>query len=160
MIETSTIIENKITNNPCEEWKTPSEEERELYSSDDLLNAYLKGQKNIIQKLGGKAANEFMNYLNDAKRISEGLFKILLSHGIECKCMFLKINGANDFESLYIAPCNDYISPQFREIYKLFLLEEEKVNKDSFHYSFSIMPDSDHINRNALSSDGYILRYE
>lgn len=94
-----------------------------------------------------------------AKHISSGFYKLLWERDIKCKYVLLRAISIIEFESVFVVPKSDYISPAFIDIYRLSIEEKKKARTETFHFSFVFMPDSKHINREKLVSDGFILRY-
>lgn len=94
-----------------------------------------------------------------AKHISSEFHKLLWEKGIKCRYVLLRAITIIEFESIFVVPESDYISPAFIDIYRLSIEEKKQVRTETFHFSFVFMPDTKHINQEKLVSDGFILRY-
>lgn len=152
--KTSTIGMNKLP----EDWEiqtTTEQRERESYSADDVINAYIQGKK-VQNALNGRILNE---NLKKAMKLSSSFSEVLKEKNIKCKLTLLKPKQITEFESIFVIDEEDYISPQFDEIYRLTISEKAKVNNDTFHFSYIFIPDTENLNREKLSSNGYVFEY-
>lgn len=156
--ETSTIGINRIP----DDWDfQPTDEQREgeSFSANAVINAYLKGRKDQYHDNEKILAEKLNENLNKAMNLSSSFSDILQDKKIKCLHILLMPKNIMEFESIFVVDENDYISPQFEEIYKLAILEKAKANGDTFHFSYIFIPYSKNLNRQKLKSDGYILEY-
>ncbi len=157
-LKKSTISKTKIK----DDWEVqPSSEQKEvkLFSADALINAYFKGRRDQKIEREKVLLEKLKENLNKAKKLSSDFFDILKKKNISCKHVLLRPKQITEFESVFIVSKKDYISPKFEEIYKLSISKKTRVNSDTFHFSYIFIPYSQNINREKLSSDGYILEY-
>ncbi len=141
-----------------EDWEiqtTTEQRERESFSADDVINAYLRGKK-AMNALNDRILNE---NLNKAMELTSSFSDILKEKNIKCKLTLLKPKQITEFESIFVIAEEDYISSQFEEIYRLTISEKTRVNNDTFHFSYIFIPDSENLNREKLSSNGYVFEY-
>ncbi len=141
-----------------EDWEiqtTTEQRERESFSADDVINAYLRGKK-AMNALNDRILNE---NLNKAMELTSSFSDILKEKNIKCKLTLLKPKQITEFESIFVIAEEDYISSEFEEIYRLTISEKTRVNNDTFHFSYIFIPDSENLNREKLSSNGYVFEY-
>ncbi len=157
-LKTSTISKSRIK----DDWEfQPSREQkkRKLYSADAVIDAYFQGRRDEKIENEEILFEKWQKNLNKAKKLSADFTDILENKKIKCKHVLLRPKKITEFESIFIVPKIDYISPKFEEIYKLSISKKTKGNSDTFHFSYTFIPYSQNINREKLSSDGYILEY-
>ncbi len=158
IIETSSTAGN-IIDGDWELQTTEEQKKRELFSADAVVNAYLQGRKdqNIENEI---ILTEKLNEnLDKAMKLSASFSDILKHKNIKYMHVLLRPKQITEFESIFIIDKKDYISPGFEEIYKLAISEKAKANNDTFHFSYTFIPYAESLNRNKLSSDGYVLEY-
>ena len=128
---------------------------------NEIIDAYNKGKQvgfNLHDKVLGKF---FSDNLDLACNISEDLLQKLTKElNFNCKHLFIKPEGMEDFEALYIVERADYLSGKRKDAYKLARELKSKYKKELFSINFVFMPGEDKINFSAISCDGYFLQYE
>lgn len=152
---TSIVTAGRLPDN----WKiqtTSEQQERESFSADDVINAYIQGKKaqNVIN---GRILEE---NLNRAMELSSSFSETLKEKNIKCKLTLLKPKQITEFESLFVIDEEDYISAEFEEAYRLTISKKAEVNNDTFHFSYIFIPDSENLDRKKLSSNGYVFEYK
>lgn len=152
----------KKTSKVSSKWDLiPSEfqKKHKAYSSDDLINAYLQGRNDQKDEEKRILIKELINNFEKAKKIGEEFYDFLWSKKIKCKYVLLRARNIAEFETIFIVPKNDYLSYDFLDIYQYSINKKAEINTDTFHFSFSFMPFSSHINTDKLSTDGFVLKY-
>ncbi len=130
------------------------------YSSDDLINAYLKGkddQRGAEERILMKALSDNVNKSttvieNFAKQIKE-------SFGVTVKGINLKIQRISYLEFLFVVDSSSYLSDDFKKVYDLSKEIKAEHNSDTLCITLTFMPDKKSIDMDAIHSDGYILEY-
>ncbi len=157
-IETSRTARNRIDG----DWElqtTDEQKKRDLFSADAVVNAYLQGRKDQNIENERILTEKLNENLSKAMKLSASFSDILKSKNIKYIHVLLRPKQITEFESVFVIDKEDYISPQFEEIYKLAIEKKVHVNSDTFHFSYTFIPYSESLNRNKLSSDGYVLEY-
>lgn len=155
-------ISSTATNRINKDWKlqpTSEKGEKESYSADTVINAYLRGREDENIENQKILSEKFNENLDKAMALSSTFSNTLSGKNIKCKLVLLRPETITEFESIFIIDEKDYISPQFEEIYRLAISEKTKINSDTFHFSYIFIPYSESLNRDKLSSDGYVLEY-
>jgi len=102
----------------------------------------------------------FENNIKKAFGISEEKFDVLRRiFGIEPVAMRMRILGIASFETLFILSGNDYNSEKIETVYDSLMEEMNKISSEEFIWSFVVMPSVEGLNDDAISSDGFLLRY-
>ena len=73
--------------------------------------------------------------------------------------MRMRILGIASFETLFILSGTDYISEKIETVYGFLMEEMSRINSEEFTWSFVVMPSVEGLNDDAISSDGFLLRY-
>ena len=153
-----------LESNAKTSWKTkpltkvPSSERR--YSSDDLIDAYLKGIKRQSDRERQLLIDTFGQNLSLAKEIGESFYKLLNSLSIPCHLLSIKAQDIFSFEILIAVPQKNYLSKKFDKVYVESIKEQNKRNNDNFTISFHFMPYKKNvIDENKIVTDGFNLSY-
>lgn len=121
---------------------------------DEIIDAYLAGKKHFVKEIKEKITHGLQT-----SAVASGLFKLKLDQiSINVKDMYLRINDLEDFESLVIIEDKDYYDKEKR--WKVYDISRE-VNKglSELNINFSLMPFSDDIKDELITSEGYIFKY-
>lgn len=149
---------NTAINRIDDDWKfqtTDEQKETELYSADAVVNTYLRW------KIDQDVENEriLKENLDKAMNLCESFSNTLQVKNVKFIRLLLRPKQITEFEAVFIIDKEDYISPRFEEIYKLAISEKTKANSETFHFSYIFIPDTESLDRDKLSSDGYVLEY-
>ena len=133
--------------------------EKEYFSADDVINAYFKGKKSGKHERERIDFEKFSKNLELAKNISEKFLQQFKQNNVRCILVYLKVVDIINFENLFLINKSDYLSDNFRNIYKIAFDTKSTVSTDTFFLNFSFMPYSSHLDETHLRTDGYILKY-
>lgn len=131
------------------------------YSDDQLIDAYQIGRKRgkneaekIIQKI-------FQESLDKATSEAEKLVqKLQEEYNISIKAMHLKVKDITSFSALIAVDESTYLSEEMDNVYSMIGDYELELEEENFRMVFDFMGTEKPLNKNALLSDGYILRYK
>lgn len=158
----ATLTKKSTLSNSQIHWELkPSVErkEKKLFSADELIDAYFKGKKDLLDETKKVLIEKFSKNIDLAKKVSEEFFEALKKENYSCKYVMLKALNVTNFENIFIIKKSDFISDRFREVYRQSREKKAKINNQTFNLSFSFMPYSEKINEKRLRTDGYILKY-
>jgi hypothetical protein len=127
---------------------------------DELIDAYLKGreeQKNQNQKI---LFEKLEANIKTAQTIVVDIVNQIAETGFKMYKSYLKIDNITKFDVIFDIAVQDYLSPQFDEIYKLSHEIKSKYNNDTFNISFAFMPHSEFINERRINCEGFIFSYD
>ena len=133
--------------------------EEDVFTTDQVIQAYLKGLEDGQNANFKVLINQFKNNLKEAQKISESLIEKASHKRIELKEIHLKADSILNFEALFIADEKDFISDTFRDVYTCAREIKNDVQNENFYISFSFMPSSKHLNIKRLNADGYFYKY-
>ena len=151
------ITQNNLKRSVSSDWiKT----EKEIYTSDEVINAYLQGEKDgqsatekvLIQKLEENLALD--------KKIVEQINEEIVKSNFATLRSYLRIKSLFRFDAVFSISESDYLSTDFDTIYKLSREFKTKCNNDSFNINTTFMPTTDSLNEDRLVSDGFYFTYE
>ena len=126
------------------------------FSYEDMLHhAYLEGKKDFQKELISKMQNGLQT-----SAMTSSLFKEKLKdQNIEVKDMFLRILDLTEFECLVLLSDKDYFSKEMR--WNAYAIARNLNNKiDEIDIKFTLMPYSDDIRKDIISSEGYCFKYD
>lgn len=156
-------METLKTYNKDIEWSIEpiyKDKNNEIYSVDDIINAYLSGKLDVLKKFEEKAVGEaFGKNLQLAKDYSIKYWKYLQASKIKPEKVFLKIKDKERFNALFVINEDVWCDNSFDEQYNEAIKVKSEINSNSFDYSIILMPKSDSFDKESLLSDGYLLSY-
>ncbi len=125
------------------------------FTADDVLNAYSDGK----DALKNQIKDSLNNGLQISSMSSNYLFEKLKNKGVEIVSMYLRILNFNEFDSLVVVKDPDYYDKTKRwDIYAI--AKEINSGIDSIDLNFSFMPESDQIDDELISSEGFVFEYD
>lgn len=142
--------------------KTPIREEKgkKTFSSDDLIDAYLKGKKAQADQDNQMRLEKLEYNLKKAMELSEGMFSAIKSSGFSCDQVRLKIKDIYHFSSVFIVGEDDFCDDKFLEIYEKSIELKKKANKSgTFDFTTIFTPKNEELEEKSLIADGYIFNY-
>jgi hypothetical protein len=149
----TTIIKSEIAN-------TPDNWEKTSFSSDDMWQAFQRGEQYQINKQEQEFNETLTKNLNRAAFLSEGIFHTAINdYNVGIQKAYLKAETIENFDVLFLVNLDDFMSEKIKDIYKRSHLVKSEFNGADFHISFKFMPSSDSLNLDSISSDGYMLEY-
>ncbi|TNF50612.1 MAG: hypothetical protein EP305_00010 [Bacteroidetes bacterium] len=136
------------------------DETNEIFSIDDIIDAYLGGKIDILKKFEDKAVGEaFGKNLKLAKEASVRFYHNLLNSGIKSEKVYLKVKDKERFNALFLIDEDQWCDDEFDEKYLEAKDLKSELNSNSFDYSIILMPKSTSFDKASLLSDGYLLSY-
>lgn len=127
----------------------------EHFSFEDMLHhAYLEGKKDFQKELISKMQNGLQT-----SALTSSLFKEKLKEQkIEVKGMFLRILDLSEFECLVILDDKHYYTKDLR--WKAYSIARNLNNNiDEVNIKFSLMPYSEDLKNDKITSEGYCFKY-
>ena len=90
----------KISHKIASVWKLPTRLDKEkLYSSDDLINAYLEGKKDQRSYTERILFKQLKENFDLAKKIGSDFFNLLLNKHVKCKYVLLRAKNISEFDT-------------------------------------------------------------
>ena len=148
---TRTSAENELN------WSTQISEGG--FTSDDLINAYLKGVEDHAKKAKKDLEKRFKANLNKAQKLSGDFIESMIDKGFDIKSAQLKFITIESFKIILFVSKKLYLSDKILELYNNLSSSFAGVNSEKFHMSLNIMPADNKLNRERILSDGYIFTY-
>ena len=144
--------ENKIKS-----W-VPTKKSDFLYTSDQLIDAYLYGKREALEATKRLAADKLNNNIDKSGTISINLLKLLINEKFTPIDAYLRVNDLDKFEIMVAIPEDEMISDDFLKIYNV-VSGLEKQNRDEYYNVFiSFCPVNDHFEEINVLSDGFLLK--
>lgn len=129
------------------------------FSSNDLIDAYFKGRSDGENQFSKIILERFRENINKATKLAEQFIDLARERGVEIIHAHLKVQDIARFTILFIVSEEAFLSEDFRNIYLLSNFIKSTNNSDSFSINFTFTHQSEHLNSDCLSSDGFIMRY-
>lgn len=141
-----------------DEWQISPEREM-LYTSNHLIDAYLKGKTDGLNAELKLVFDQLKANIKESTHITSTITKLLRNKGIITESAYLKIINWNDFELLLFVPERNLIGDNGIDIY--FEIAEIENNRKTDHFSISVSLSSknESFSKKDLASDGYNLKH-
>lgn len=137
------------------------EKGNDTYSSDDLIDAYLKGRKDAANIDKQMRLEKLGENLEKAKSLSVHLFESIKKQGFSCSSIKLKIKDIYHYSSIFLVSEDDYINDDFLKIYSESIKIKKEANKEkTFDFTTVFAPMNSDIELNNMLADGYIFTYD
>jgi len=132
----------------------------DLYTSDELIDAYLYGKRNAFEATQRLAVDKLNNNIEKSGEISINLLKTLTDKYFTPLNAYLRINSLDNFDIMITVPERDIISDDFLTMYDI-ISKTETQNKDEYYDVFiSFCPVNEHFEEINVLSDGFLLKLE
>lgn len=147
------MIENTVKNPKLLDFNFVGDEDHFSYA-DMLHHAYLEGKKDFEKELVAKMQNGLQT-----SAMTSSLFKEKLKEqNIEVKDMYLRILDLTEFECLVLISDENYYTKEKRwNAYGI--ARNINSNIDEVDIKFSLMPYSEDLKKDSISSEGYCFKY-
>lgn len=159
IMETNTVDQGQVNNiSLFDNWE---KEKPYGYSDDQLIDAYQKGLKKGKNEADRIVIRKLQQNLDKAIDEAEKMVTLLKEeYDILIKAMHLKIEDITSFTALIAVAEETYLSANMDKVYNMIGDYELKLEEDDFRMVFNFMGADKPLNKNALLSDGYNLRYK
>jgi len=136
------------------------EKGKNVFSSDEVIDAYLKGRKDEADSHTKLLWEKLESNLSRARKLSSELFNEINQSGFEASKLHLKIKDIFNFAAIYIIDEDDYCDDNFSDIYKKSIQLKKEVNRDNtFDLTIIFTPESEHLMDSHMLADGYVYSY-
>jgi len=155
MATTTTTLRRKGIPNVYNHWQ----KQRDVITHNDILKAFVKGKE------AGKTEQQRVNQslfdknLEKAKAVCENIFQELSEANINLKAIHLKADAITNFYALFISKKEDFLKDDFRNAFIVARKYKNQIEDSTFFISFTFTPDSESLDENCLTSDGFFIKY-
>ena len=154
----SATSKSTVNQNTSSDWILRPE--KEYFTHDDLIDAYLKGkeqQKNDNQKI---LLEKLEKNVKHAQSIVERITEKINNKGFKSFKSYLRINNIIKFDAIFDVSIEDFTSDKFDEIYTISRKIKKEENTDTFNINFTFMPHTKSLNEKRLVCEGFVFMYE
>jgi hypothetical protein len=141
-------------------WQRTDEHRNSQFSADELINAYLKGVQEGTNQTSKAIKKQLENNLQKAGEHTSKIISELKGKKYNIKTAFLKIHSWDEIEVIILLPQEQFLNPDFHEVYNLIAEYEEKFKEDLYSITFSFTDYDDSLDKEQMESDGFILEYK
>ena len=135
------------------------QEQTNVFNHNDLIEAYIKGKE--AGKTEQQRVNQslFNTNLQKAQSVSEELFAQLNDAGLKINAVHLKADAITRFDALFVSDKKAFLKDDFRNAFILARRFKQENETETFDISFTFTPDSNTLDENCLTSDGFFIKY-
>lgn len=139
-------------------WSRPSPDR---YTPDDMIGAYLKGHEAGRTAVEEVVSRQFEQNLGRATGAAEAFYDLLRERlGVAATEARLRVDALDQFSALFAVPRAAFLAEGFVQAYALVREHRRAVEAPDFRLDITFVPDSEHLNRDAIDADGYTLTYQ
>lgn len=147
-----------ITHREVDSWQLSQDGPR-MYSTDAVIDAYLKGKKDGLDEQQKAIQSIFArNYQKSSQHTTE-LYNFLASIDIIPVSAHLKFNSFVSFEIIVLLSEYDFLSDKMDKMYTWCREFQNRVEEDSYRICFSFIDFLEGFDFTQLISDGFNARY-
>ncbi|TGK41272.1 hypothetical protein [Leptospira andrefontaineae] len=137
------------------------EPEEPVYTSDDLIKAYLDGKEEGLQREKKVLVEKLKENTSAAADLTQSIFEILQTKKITPEFAYLRINAWDNINVAIGVPEKSYISEEMLSVYDYtWDIETEANADDSRKIIFSFLGLNENFKLNCLISDGYYWKFK
>lgn len=140
-----------------EDWNIDKSSDN-IFSSDEVIDAYFRGKKDGLKSHQQSLLDSLNNNVDSCAKHSYEVITHLKEKGFENTSAFLKILQWNTLRVIVSLKEQDFLNPDFLEIYDFVSKLEERVCSNTYTIDFSFLDYSEKVNEKNLHADGYILK--
>jgi hypothetical protein len=131
-----------------------------LYSCDQVIDAYLKGKSDGIQQAQKLIARQLDDNLNTTVASVNQIVEHLKLQGFHPIAAYVKIENWDNFIIMVTIPDNEWCDPAFLNIFDYVFEIEETSSNDLYNLDvhFCGISDESPLNEPYVFSDGFILK--
>jgi hypothetical protein len=131
-----------------------------FYSSDQVIDAYLKGKSDGIQQTQKLIVRQLDRNVSKTIEQTDKLVEHLAKREFHPVAAYMKIDSWDAFTVIVTVPDMEWCDPKFLEIFD-YVIETEKHTSNEF-YNLEIqifgIPDVDNLNEQSIFADGFVLK--
>ena len=132
----------------------------QTFSSDDMIDAYLKGKKDLVTQNQQTLLDKLESNLKLAKDYSENIYNSINSQGFNCELLRLNIQDIYNFKTIFLINEDDFCNDKFLTIYEESIeIKKELIKNPTFEFTTVFTPNSEDIDVKSMLADGYNLSY-
>ena len=150
----NTVAETYTSQN----WK-PTSPGSETYSSNEVIDAYLKGKEEGIKQKGKLILNKLKENAERTTGATGKVFNFLHKKKFNPIAAYLRLNSWDSLDILITIPEKEFISEKLLTVYSFVSRLENELETDFYNITFSFADEEDDFDREHLVSDGFVLRY-
>ena len=154
---------DSLTENSKIDWEINpirKDKEKDTFSADDLIDAYLAGRKDKSDEDTQLRIEKLESNLKKAQELSINLYNEIKKSGFHCSSVKLKIKDIYHFSSIFLIDENDYCDDNFLKIYEASISLKKEANcSTTFDFTTIFTPESNTLKKETMIADGYILSY-
>ena len=141
-------------------WRTDeADAEKYRFSSDEVLNAYLKGHDEGRGFAARAALEKFDRNFAEAAEALEGVYAEILRQGLHPHSARLRVDAADRFTGLFILSEDEYFSDAADEVYRFTIRLKKALDQAGDLHLATVLTHDTHLDERLLLSDGFAFRY-
>ncbi|MBT1689114.1 hypothetical protein [Dawidia soli] len=149
----------KVTQQELLRWKLSDEGER-LWSSDTVIDAYLKGKKDGLDDHQKALQSVFAKNFEKSGKSTAKLFAFLSQQEITPISAHLKIDSLFSFEVVVLLNEADFLGEKMPGVYNWCITLQKEEEEESFRICFSFIDVMDGFDFEQLRSDGFRAKFQ
>lgn|GEM_PF-1025991 len=137
-----------------------TEPQKQLYTSNDVIDAYLQGQKEGLKHEKQLVYDRLAENMEKAGNHTYRVLSQMKESGITPEDAFLRIESWNVLTVLILLSENDFLNPKMLSIYQFVSQLEKEVDEEMYRLQISFCDREDAIDMDHIYADGYMYKYK
>lgn len=129
------------------------------YSSDDLIDAYLKGKDEGISLPKKILAEKVSENLKKSADVTQQALTALSQSGLNVEAPFLRIASLKYYEVLFPIHEDQFLDDKILDMYGLFAGLQANFESEFYSVDLSFCPFRKKLNTECLAADGYVFKF-
>lgn len=133
---------------------------RDLFTGDELIEAYLQGCKEGIDQFKKVLINKLSENISLAQKLGSVFIERINRDGIICTGAHLKYLDIERYKIIFVLNADVYYNfENMAPLYNMAYSFESENGTEDFSIEIAFLPQVESINQNRLISDGFIFEY-
>jgi hypothetical protein len=129
-----------------------------FYTSDDVIDAYLRGTKVGADREMRLIRDRFKTNIDLTAAYAHELFEYLVTNGFSPISSYLRINNFDSYNILFTIPGSKFNETGILDLYDYFFAYQDEKLGEFFHFSVSLCGSDKELNESKISADGFTFK--
>ena len=140
-------------------WEFTSPKDK-LYSSDHVIDAYLKGKNDGLEQQQRLILEKLMSNIQQCGKHTGEILAFFKTIAFNPVAAYLKIDSWDDFSILIILPQGEFLNEKMLAAYDFISTFEQDIASDMYHVQVIVCDTEERIDESYVRADGFALKHK